>query len=127
MNRPASQSAAIIWQHKDQLDQPAIALDIHGKLDKATVLQALREAFRFPDYFGDNWDAAYDLLLDQVDKMTEPALWRFSIEGTSEVDEADLGDWLQLMTDVCAYAESRELRLQVLIYSDDEVPGPNHG
>ena len=118
MSTAASPSSVITWQSRDQLDQPAIALDADNRLDKASILQALRESFNFPDYFGENWDAAYDLLLDEVEQLAEPALWRFSIEDQAEVNEADLVDWLQLMADVCAYAESRGHGVRVLIYSD---------
>ncbi|WP_150302893.1 barstar family protein [Pseudomonas saliphila] len=111
----------ITWQPRDQLEQPAIALDADHRLDKATILQALREAFSFPDYFGENWDAAYDLLLDEVDQLAEPALWRFSIDGAAEVNEADLAAWLQLMADVCAYADSHQHGVRVVIYSDAEI------
>ncbi|MCO5787348.1 hypothetical protein DHB74_13360 [Pseudomonas sp. G11-1] len=121
MSTAASQPAAITWRSRGQLDQPAIALDAGNKLNKSTLLRALSESFRFPDYFGGNWDAAYDLLLDEVDQLTAPALWRFSIDGAAEVDKADLADWIQLMADLCAYAESREHGLRVEIYSDAQV------
>lgn len=111
-------SAAITRKPRDQLDHPAIALDASGVLNKATLLRGLSAAFNFPDYFGENWDAAYDLLLDQVDLLAAPACWRFSIERDSLVDEADLADWLQLMADLCGYAESRAQALRVELYAD---------
>ena len=103
------------------LDQSASARDANGQLDKVTLLQALGGAFNFPDYFGHNWDAAYDLLLDQVDQLAEPALWRFSVGRGSLVNKADLADWVQLMMDVCAYATSREQVLQVVVFADQVV------
>ncbi|MFA5677454.1 MAG: barstar family protein [Pseudomonas sp.] len=112
------QSVPITWQPRHQLDQPAVALDANGQLNKSTLLRALCGAFNFPDYFGDNWDAAYDLLLDHVDQLVEPALWRFSIEDASEENEADLADWIQLMTDVCNYANARKIQLRVEIYGE---------
>ncbi|MDM7857895.1 barstar family protein [Thiopseudomonas acetoxidans] len=118
MTTTPEQSAPITWQPRHQLDQPAVALDANGRLNKSILLQALCGAFNFPDYFGDNWDAAYDLLLDHVDQLSEPALWRFSIEDASEVDEADLADWIQLMMDVCTYANAREIQVRVEIYGD---------
>lgn len=121
MNTPVNPCAAITWQHRDQLDQPAIALDINGKLDKTTMLRALRESFSFPDYFGDNWDAVYDLLLDHVEQLQAPAIWRFSIDEVSELNEADLADWIRLMIDLCTYAESQAQSLQVVVYSDLDI------
>lgn len=124
MNPAVSHSALITWQPRAPLDSSAVALDADGRLNKSTLLRALSHAFNFPDYFGENWDAAYDLMLDQVDQLAEPALWCFSIEDTSEVDESDLADWIRLMADVCAYAESREVGLRVVIYSDAEINRP---
>lgn len=34
------------------------------------------------------------------------------------MDEADLADWIQLMMDVCTYANAREIQLRVEIYGD---------
>lgn len=110
--------SAITWQHSDQLNPGAIPLDEDGKLNKKTVLNRLSASFNFPDYFGDNWDAAYDLLLDHVDQLEGSVLWRFSIDRESEVNEADLAVWVQLMTDTCAYAESQGRQLRVMIQRD---------
>ena len=120
MNTAANSSTFITWLSTDLLDDhPVISLDADGRLDKATLLQALSCAFSFPDYFGENWDAAYDLLLDQVDQLVEPALWRFSVAKGALVNQADLADWVQLMTDLCAYAASRELELRVVVFADE--------
>ncbi|WP_409526309.1 pyridoxamine 5'-phosphate oxidase family protein [Nitrincola sp. MINF-07-Sa-05] len=113
--------AAIIWQHSAERDQPAISLDENSKLDKESVLNKLRESFNFPDYFGDNWDAAYDLLLDYVDQMEGAATWRFSINRASNVNEADLADWIHMMTDLCTYAESRGLALRIVIHDSPKA------
>lgn len=118
MTTATSQPAAVTWHPRAQLDQPAVVLDADGRLNKSTLLQALCHAFNFPEYFSGNWDAAYDLLLDQVDQQVEPAFWRFAIEDTSEVDEADLAEWGRMMADLCAYAQSRGIRLEVMIYGD---------
>lgn len=121
MSRQNGKSSVITWQHSDQLDPQAIPLDEGGRLNKETVLNRLREFFDFPDYFGNNWDAAYDLLLDQVDLLEGSVLWLFSIDSKSEVNEADLEVWDQLMTDLCAYAESEGVQLRVMVQVG---PGP---
>lgn len=119
MTTAANQPGVITWQPRDQLDQSVVALDAGGRLDKSTLLQALGRVFDFPDYFGENWDAAYDLVLDEVDQLSEPARWCFSIDDASEVDEAELAIWLGLMADVANYAESRGLGLEVVIYAQE--------
>lgn len=112
-------SPPIAWLSIDLLDQSAISLDANGQLDKSTVLQALSNAFSFPDYFGQNWDAAYDLLLDHVDQLAEPTLWRFSIAKGSLINKADLADWVQLMSDVCVYVASHGQVLRVVVFADE--------
>lgn len=108
--------AAIVWIHDMQPDPGVIVLDKGGRLDKQTLLGNLAVAFDFPDYFGENWDAAYDLLLDHVDTLQGASIWRFSISHGVLVDENDLTTWAGLMDDVCAYAESQGQALQVEVY-----------
>ncbi|MDP1540197.1 MAG: barstar family protein [Moraxellaceae bacterium] len=100
------------------MNTQTITLDENGKLNKQTVLSSLRKTFSFPDYFGDNWDAAYDLLLDYVDELAGPTTWRFSINKACDVNEADLAAWAQLMTDLKSYAASQGLELQIVIQRD---------
>lgn len=111
----------ISWQHSAEPDQPAISLDENGKLDKESVLNILRVSFDFPDYFGANWDAAYDLLLDYVDQLEGSVTWRFSIDRASSVNEADLADWVQMMTDLCTYAASQGRQLRIVIYDSHKA------
>jgi len=41
-----------------------VPIDCRGVLDKAAALEAFAQALRFPDWFGDNWDALADSLGD---------------------------------------------------------------
>jgi hypothetical protein len=43
-------------------------------------------------------------------------VWRFSIGRDTKVNEQELAVWVQLMTDLCAYADAQGLTLQVLIH-----------
>ncbi|QLF93675.1 barstar family protein [Pseudomonas sp. ABC1] len=112
---------SIVWNDHGAFDAQAIALDENGRLDKQTLMSRLREAFNFPDYFGENWDAVYDLLLNHADVLEGPSIWRFSIDRSSSVDEDDLAIWIELMTDVCAYAESQGQPLRVVIERGQKV------
>lgn len=49
-----------------------IALDLRSASDKNAILAALGEAGAFPDYYGHNWDAAYDCLTDLQWRPTGP-------------------------------------------------------
>ena len=69
------------------LEFALVAIDFKGCADKADALDRFAEALKFPDWFGDNWDAladcladlswwpaaGYVLLLDHVDDWREGA------------------------------------------------------
>lgn len=100
------------------MNTQTITLDENGTLNKKTIMNSLIKAFSFPDYFGSNWDAAYDLLLDQVDELAGPTTWQFSIDKACDVNEVDLADWAQLMTDLKSYAASQGVELQIVTQRD---------
>ena len=41
------------------------AIDIANTQNKAQLLERFTETLKFPDYFGHNWDALYDVLCDR--------------------------------------------------------------
>lgn len=103
----------VVWRDCHRADADAIALDDGGRLDKHSILEALAGHFGFPGYFGFNWDAAYDLLLDELQPDKGELLWRFSLRAGSGINQTDLESWCQLMDDLCAYARSRGRKLQI--------------
>lgn len=48
----------------EALEFAVARIDLRDCLDKATLLQRFQKALRFPDWFGDNWDALADSLGD---------------------------------------------------------------
>lgn len=94
----------------------AICLAKEGILSKQTIVASLQQHFLFPDYFGGNVDAAYDLLLDVVDTLTEPTVWRFCNGSQVKTDHDALANWQQLMQDVMQYAQSKGIKLQVELF-----------
>jgi hypothetical protein len=59
----ARDSAAII-EAGNALGFAVAPVDCSGVRDKAAALEAFARALRFPDWFGDNWDALADSLGD---------------------------------------------------------------
>lgn len=69
------------------LEFALVAIDFKGCVDKADALERFAQALKFPEWFGDNWDAladclgdlswwpapGYVLLLDHVDDWREHA------------------------------------------------------
>ncbi|SEA80296.1 Barstar (barnase inhibitor) [Alkalimonas amylolytica] len=82
------------------------------------MLACLATHFQFPDCFGNNWDAAYDLLLDKVDALAVDTSWRFSSGSAVHTDPEAITSFLQLMQDLVDYASDRGIRLQVELFLD---------
>lgn len=97
---------------------PASAIDLSqdGVLDRQSILASLQAHFHFPGYFGDNFDAAYDLLLDVVDTLTEPTVWCFCAGSQANMNHDALISWQQLMQDLMQYACSKGASLQVELF-----------
>ena len=46
------------------LDWPCYVVELKGCVEKAQLLERCAEALRFPSWFGHNWDAFFDCLVD---------------------------------------------------------------
>ena len=58
-----------------------ITIDCAEIPDKAALHQALAQALRFPEYYGNNLDALYDCLTD-IQEDTTVTLLRFDVMGS---------------------------------------------
>ena len=76
-----------------------IQLDDQGEVSKDSVLAALATAFGFPDYFGHNWDAAFDCLCDAMDAHDQLDVL-FSSLPSATLDQASLVKLLKILKDV---------------------------
>jgi len=114
----AGAPGALRWRQCPAPMAGAHEVTAQAVLDKAALLEHLGRSFAFPDYFGHNWDAAYDLLLDQVDGIAEPTVWRFWIAGAARVEAQALAQWLALLADVLDYARRHAKSLQIEVQSD---------
>ena len=115
MGAPTDKPASVLWLDTTGPTPGAVALEADGRLDKQTIMHSLAAAFEFPDYFGWNWDAARDLLMDQLEQQQGPVLWQFSYAADAEINRADLAEWSSLMNAVCEYAESVGVPLRVVV------------
>lgn len=46
------------------LDWPCYVVDLRGCVDKMQLLERCADVLRFPSWFGHNWDAFFDCLID---------------------------------------------------------------
>lgn len=63
---------------------PAVRLETGDKINKASLLNALAQACRFPAYFGHNWDSAWDCLCDS---QIQHLLLQVDADNTVNLDE----------------------------------------
>lgn len=94
----------------------AMSLADSNRVNRDSILHCLQSAFQFPDYFGGNFDAAYDLLLDEVDSLTQATVWCFAMHSHAKVDNDALACWQQLMQDILHYATSQGIALSIELY-----------
>ncbi len=87
------------------------------RIDRARLLAALGETLAFPDYYGQNWDAAWDCLTELQWPTGQLLAIRVSITAEHEVVENDLEVFLELMTDACQHWAERGQALCLLVES----------
>lgn len=78
--RAAAKRAGIAW----------LDLDLAGAVDRDAFLRRCAEAFSLPDYFGRNWDALHECLVDIAGHGTPGAIvhWRRGWELARRAPEA---------------------------------------
>lgn len=70
-------------------------------VEKVSMLQTLSNTFHFPDYFGLNWDAAFDCLLEVLDEHEKLDIL-VKLPVSANIDEDVLAMLRQLMLDAIA-------------------------
>lgn len=90
--------------HISTRDIPKLALVCplgqDGVLNKATILANLADTLDFPDWFGHNWDAAFDCLLDWAEQHAPQPTLYFLVHPGGAVEETDLVTFCDVLQDV---------------------------
>ena len=79
---------------------------------KTALLEFLKEALRFPEYFGDNWDALNDCLADVAEGAEKFVLVHHDLPLESEPDEQRV--YLEIAGQAAAASEQLDL-----VFPDD--------
>jgi RNAse (barnase) inhibitor barstar len=92
--RAAAKRAGIAW----------LDLDLAGVADRDAFLRRCGKAFSLPGYFGHNWDALHECLLDIAGRGTPGAIvhWRRGTELSRRAPDA-VTTALRILQDVAAY------------------------
>lgn len=89
-----------------------------ASVERAPLLAALGEALDFPDYYGRNWDAAWDCLTELDWPADRLLAVRLPIDAGCTVCETDLAIFLELLDDACRHWAERGRALCLLVESD---------
>ena len=92
-------------------------------IDKDSLLDALGRALDFPAYYGRNWDAAWDCLTELDWPADRLLAVRLPIVAGSDVDEAALETFLELLADACQHWAEQDRALCLLVETAREDIG----
>ena len=111
--RAAAKRAGIAW----------LDLDLAGVADREAFLRRCGEAFSLPGYFGHNWDALHECLLDIAGRGMPGAIvhWRHGTELARHAPDA-VTTALQILEDAAVYW-SGSGRIFVVVVDRDSVTG----
>ncbi len=111
--RAAARRAGIAW----------LDLDLAGVADRDAYLRRCGEAFSLPGYFGHNWDALHECLLDLAGRGTPGAIvhWRRGTELARRAPDA-VTTAFRILQDVAAYW-SRSGRTFLVVVDRDSARG----
>jgi RNAse (barnase) inhibitor barstar len=95
-------------------------------LQRETLLYALAKTLSFPDYFGVNWDAAYDCLTDRDWQAGAVVVVEMNITADATVDEDALNTLIDVMRDACRFWNDQQVTLYfLLVCSRDDLASLN--
>lgn len=121
-----SGNAAYRVERLDQADRQAgelcwKSLGALPRIERASLLAALGAALTFPDYYGQNWDAAWDCLTELDWPAGQLLVVHLPLDAADAVVEEDLAVFVELLQDACQHWGERGRALCLLI------EGPSRG
>jgi RNAse (barnase) inhibitor barstar len=87
--------------------------------DSDQLFKALARAFRFPDYFGHNWNALIDCLSDLA-WLDEPNIMVVHQDLPLRSDPAEQSNYLEVL-DICRARLSKRHRTLVAFFPDEAI------
>lgn len=85
------------------------------RIDRASLLAALGAVLAFPDYYGQNWDAAWDCLTELDWPAGQLLVVHLPLDGAGTLVEEDLAVFVELLQDACQHWGERGRALCLLI------------
>jgi len=111
--RTAAKRAGIVW----------LDLDLAGVADRDAFFRRCATVFSLPDYFGRNWDALHECMLDFAGHGVPGAIvhWRRGTELARRAPEAATTA-LEILEDAAAYWRASG-RIFLVVVDRDSAPG----
>lgn len=85
---------------------------------RESLINALDNSLHFPDYFGRNWDAAWDCLSEIKWPAGKLQMLYLSLDADASISENDLRIFVELMNDACRHWAEQSTACYMLIESD---------
>jgi len=92
--------------------------------DKNAFLNALAKALQFPDYFGHNWDAFYDCLLDLEHDRNGTLLVLNDASGFARAEQDEFAAAVDTLADAADYWKGEGKALLVVVELDAPALAP---
>lgn len=98
---------------------------LHGARDKNAFLNAVAKSLRFPEYFGHNWDAFYDCLIDLEHEKGEGILVLLrDASGFARTDPEEFAAAVDAIQDAVDFWEDEGKTLLVVVELEAPVLAP---
>ena len=106
----------------EEADRRVVHLRTRNARDKLTFLKTVALALKFPDYFGQNWDALYDCLTELSEGCRDSLVVVFDdLSGFARVEPEEFAAAVDALRDAVEYWDSNDKRLMALIGIDDPL------
>ena len=103
-----------------------VTVELAGSRDKNAVLAALAKALAFPEYFGHNWDAFYDCLLDLEEETGDGTLLVLrDISGFAKAEPEEFAAAVDALMDAAEYWDDEGKSLLAVVELDAAVLAPD--
>ena len=94
-------------------EKKTVTLDLTGCKSLGEIHQRIKKAFDFPDFYGQNWDAFWDLLRNECDANKIEVLGEDTVSKELEPSIEMINEILQEFKEHCArYNDWVEIEIQ---------------
>ena len=94
-------------------EKKTVTLDLTGCQSLGEIHQRIKKAFDFPDFYGQNWDAFWDLLRNECDANKIEVLGEDTVSKELEPSIEMINEILQEFKEHCArYNDWVEIEIQ---------------